>query len=820
MSTQARRNPFRIGAFWQAALVIVAAYLIFDRAFPPLMPRSLMIQFMVVTVVGVLLYFSFEERRWAEFKAPILALLREDRLAPMRWSFLVGLPVLVAYLVYTQVKPSLEPPVELRQVHPAPPGSLKVFGKTYDLGKLENPKRLAVLERLKTDPDGAWQDYAQVVAEGRDHYYRNCYYCHGDLLDGTGPFAQAFNPLPINFQDVGTIAQLQEAFLFWRIATGGPGLPKEGTPWNSAMPVWHQYLDEDQVWSVITFLYDTVGQVPRMWDGEQSRTVTGMKDEILKRRAGLLGKDLYAFRCQVCHGEQGMGDGPAAERMLPRPRDFSLALFKYKTSPGTLPPRDEDLIATIRDGLPGTSMPGWGSLLTEAQIASLIPVIKGFDISSTWAPDGAPEEAFDAEGRYLKADFRSIAEEEPLAGQIPDSEESRAQGKVAFDKACKECHGEAGRGNITSGKKLADDWGFRLWPRDLTKPWTWRASEAVGADPRATRDETIRRIYTRLSIGIPGTPMPAHRAVEPGNPDPVSLEDRWHIANYVYGLRADTAPPTATGVIEALALDGGLPTTPDDPRWLEVPAATLHLAPNIIQGERLFTPLNDAVTVRVAYDEAEIAFLLTVDDRTRSLPGESYFTDLMDEALEMHPDALAIELPREGAFATAPVVTKPLYRHGDKEHPVTIWYWNAGSQEPALPARAALLDAAAPGAPPKPRVDAGDLKADAAWEDGRWRVLMRRARLPEDGDVRFEEGRFIPVAFANWDGNNGEVGSRHSLTTWYWLVLPPPMDPARTYGLPAGAGALAFLAGLGLVRSQRRRDPRRQDGGATPGTGT
>ena len=69
---------------------------------------------------------------------------------------------------------------------------------------------------------------------------------------GEGIFADGFNPRPINFQNE-TINQLQEAFLFWRISTGGPGLPKEGTPWKSAMPVWHEMLGEQDVWNVITF---------------------------------------------------------------------------------------------------------------------------------------------------------------------------------------------------------------------------------------------------------------------------------------------------------------------------------------------------------------------------------------------------------------------------------------------------------------------------------------------------------------------------------------------------------------------------------------
>jgi mono/diheme cytochrome c family protein len=91
-------------------------------------------------------------------------------------------------------------------------------------------------------------------------------YCHGDNLDGRGHFAYGFNPPPANFQDPGTIAMLQEAFLFWRIAKGGPGLPKESTPWNSVMPAWEDRLTEEQIWQVIMYLYDATGQQPRRWE--------------------------------------------------------------------------------------------------------------------------------------------------------------------------------------------------------------------------------------------------------------------------------------------------------------------------------------------------------------------------------------------------------------------------------------------------------------------------------------------------------------------------------------------------------------------------
>jgi len=100
---------------------------------------------------------------------------------------------------------------------------------------------------------------------------------------------------------------------------------------------------------------------------------------------------------------------------------------------------------------------------------------------------------------------------------IPYSAESVARGESVYEENCRKCHGIQGRGDITSGKFLEDDWGFATWPRDLTKLWTWRTSGTpygsteIGNDEQS-RNEVIRNIYTRLSVGIPGTPMPAHRA--------------------------------------------------------------------------------------------------------------------------------------------------------------------------------------------------------------------------------------------------------------------------------------------------------------------
>jgi DMSO reductase family type II enzyme heme b subunit len=795
----------RVPVFWQGVIVVISAWLILNWAIPPFLPRSLLMPFMIITVVGLILFYSSDDTTWAEFKAPIVAVLRDEDKVVQRWGLLIVLPLLLGYTAYDRIKPSLEAPLELRQIHPAPPAVLQVYEQTYDLATLENPVRKRVLDQLSMDADKAWETYRQAVRAGSEVYYRNCFFCHGDLLGGEGHFAQGLNPLPTNFQDVGTIAQLQESFLFWRITTGGPGLPRDGMPWNSAMPVWHEMLSEEEVWNVINFLYDTVGQVPRMWDQNTSKAVTGMRDTVAAQRAAMSSEEIYQFRCAVCHGEEGAGDGPAAEFVYPRPRDFTMGLFKYKTSPAEYPPRDEDLFNIIKYGLTGTSMVGWSELLTDAQISDLVLVIKKFDISGTWAPEDAEDEKFDDEGHYLGPDFISVMAQEPTDGRVPYAAESLSLGKEVYEENCRKCHGEAGRGNITSGELLEDDHGYRTWARDLTQPWTWRMTEGVPGNDEQSRAETIRNIYTRLSVGMPGTPMPAHRAADAEEEDAINLEDRWHVANYTFSLRSDTSAPGERAVIEAVEVANELPSGADDEIWQKAPATTLRLVPNIIKEERLFTPLNDAITVRVLYNESEIAFLLEVNDRTESRPGGPVVSQLPDENVPMYSDAFAIQFPKEGAYTTAPV-EKPQYRHGDSGHPTTIWYWNAGSVDPPIEPQATLLDATGSDNKLIARASSSDFVARGNWQDGRWRVLMARP-LSSNGspDLIFRKGQFIPMSFANWDGNNGEVGSKHTLTTWFWLLLPPDINYTMVRGVPLGITLTTFLAGILLVRKQRRQ---------------
>jgi len=258
--TQKRRIPRLL----QFVLIILGVYLafilVFDVILGQLIPKSLLTMYMVFVVAGVVMVFTFTDEGTQELIGPIKALVEDPSKKMARNLVFVIAPILAGYYTYTSMLPSFEAPIELRTIHPAPPSAFKAFGKSYNLATLENPYRKFEKE--------APQQFRELVRDGGDIYIRNCQYCHGDKLDGKGPYAAGLNPTPINFRDVGTIAQLQESYLFWRIATGGPGLPAEAAPWISSMPAWENFLTEEEVWKVILFLYDHTGRQPRSWTNE------------------------------------------------------------------------------------------------------------------------------------------------------------------------------------------------------------------------------------------------------------------------------------------------------------------------------------------------------------------------------------------------------------------------------------------------------------------------------------------------------------------------------------------------------------------------
>ena len=104
---------------------------------------------------------------------------------------------------------------------------------------------------------------------------------------------------------------------------------------------------------------------------DEERQADPIKQDLLE-----VGKKVYFKRCVWCHGVEGVGDGPSHDRLFTKPRNFTQGTFKIRwTDSGELP-RDEDLITTVTNGLPGSAMPAWGEFLKEDEIKAVVQFVK------------------------------------------------------------------------------------------------------------------------------------------------------------------------------------------------------------------------------------------------------------------------------------------------------------------------------------------------------------------------------------------------------------------------------------------------------------
>lgn len=218
-------------------------------------PESLIFMYMVLIVATVLLVMTSTDESAEELFRPIRALVEDPKKAFARNIVFAIAPLIAGYIAYGLASRGIEPPAELRSIHPAPPLRMTAYGKRIDMATLENPFR-------RTEK-GDKVTFNAYVAEGAGIYFKNCVFCHGGKLDGRGHYAHALLPRPLPFKGNDTIAQLSESYVFWRVVKGGPGLPSEGGPANSSMPAWEDKLTEEEVWKVVLFLYDFTGNRPR-----------------------------------------------------------------------------------------------------------------------------------------------------------------------------------------------------------------------------------------------------------------------------------------------------------------------------------------------------------------------------------------------------------------------------------------------------------------------------------------------------------------------------------------------------------------------------
>src|SRR2546426_7141354 len=191
------------------------------------------------------------------------------------------------------------------------------------------------------------------------------------------------------------------------------------------------------------------------------------------------GRAVYVKWCAGCHGDGGAGDGPAASHMLPRPRDFTGAIYKIRTTASGQLPTDQDVLRSIDEGLPGTAMPAWKERLSERERRDVLAYLKTFS-------------AFfqDTSQHIVPLTFSK----EP--GGATSAEALRV-GRQFYDSiGCWKCHGKAGRGGGPSAPTLKTD------PREpVFAPGLAEKRRVPGGGGTAG-------IYPRAPPPAPGTPPP------------------------------------------------------------------------------------------------------------------------------------------------------------------------------------------------------------------------------------------------------------------------------------------------------------------------
>jgi cytochrome c oxidase cbb3-type subunit 2 len=340
--------------------------------------------------------------------------------------------------------------------------------------------------------------------------------------------------------------------------------------------------------------------------------------------------------------------------------------------------------------------------LTDGLPGSNMPDWQHLDEATRWQLVG-----------YLKSLSKTFADVPPepvtLDGDPGPKRADLVKGRAVYDKlGCASCHGAQGRANGLSAATLVDDWGMPIRPRNLAHGWDYRG----GAQPRA--------IMMRMLAGIDGAGMPSY--AEAATP-----EELWHLAYYVVSLQE---PPHWYPIARATRLEGALPRAPEDPQWQRAERVDVRLR-NVVSPEGVWvTPASvTLVSLRVVYNEEALALRLAWDDPTE---------DRQEPA-----DALAVVWQPGVTFGD--IVSLQAWPY-DGAPTLDVCRWSAASRE----AREALAAAFEPGP------DAQPLASRAAYDDGRWQLVMVRPRHPErpSGAMVWNGEVSVPLGVAIWDGGN------------------------------------------------------------------
>lgn len=269
---------------------------------------------------------------------------------------------------------------------------------------------------------------------------------------------------------------------------------------------------------------------------------------------------------------------------------------------------------------------------------------------------------------------------------------------------------------------------------------------------------------------------------------------------------------TAAADINITRTDGPLPLDPLDEAWAQAPYEKVMVMPQAMTAPGLTTTSVDAIMVQALDNGESIAWRLTWQDPEPSLNVDvGRFSDavaiefpLADNALPMMGGAT-----RESAGEVQIIYWKGLWQKDLDEgfqgvndvHPYaysSLYWFSAGERPQSVPESFGnplshqwfiAKQAGNPGAVFSRNEPAQEIvakgwgtitpqpesasKAKGVWKDGKWMVVFTRPLTTEDpNDYQFRPGEKGQMAFAVWQGGDGNRGARKHWSNWTAFELP------------------------------------------------
>ena len=426
-------------------------------------------------------------------------------------------------------------------------------------------------------------------------------------------------------------------------------------------------------------------------------------------------------------------------------------------------------------------MPPWEGILTEEQRVQVLAFVTTQLVKDRKFNDKATE-------------TQTILQLSTL-NPVAQTEESIKKGaELVVDKKCIECHGVDGRGD-GNAFNLKDDWGFAIQPADWHKCWNFRGTRQ---DPY-----NVRNIFRTFSTGVNGTPMPSFA-------DNTTVEERWHIANFVGSLcERDvdgktplpidplTDKPKVNFVIPSAPIEGEISDDPANEMWQKQGRRIVAMGGQITHKPRNFVNRIDDIWVKSLYNEKNVVYLLQWDDRTKSVAegklkwaptqvnvenfgvkeqgpktGEEGSIAAAQNNYAVYNDAVGMQFPIKWQEIPAPF--KPRYLWGDAKFNADIVKWEADGSLRSFLGTGWDQDF-------EERDDFEErmklMKAE--WKNGLWTVMISRPLGGKKDDydeyTQFDVGQYIPTVFYAWDGHNGDAGRKMAVSAFYYTILQPPI---------------------------------------------